>query len=101
MSDEIHVGDVGTIFQVTINSAGIPVDVSSATLKNIILRNPVGRKITGAASFVNTGADGKIKYSTVAGNINMSGIWNLQVEITMPTGSWKSDISEFKVYENL
>lgn len=35
------------------------------------------------------------------GDLNETGTWNIQSKATIPAGTFRSDISTFKVYENL
>jgi len=99
--DEIHVDDIGTIFTITIKDGASIVDVSSATTQQLIFKKPSGTTSTKTTSFVTDGSDGKIKYTTVADDIDEIGLWKLQSYIVMPSGSWKTDVGSFNVYANL
>ncbi len=104
--EEIHEDDIGTVIEVTItdkDSAGVAtaLDISAATALQFIMKKPDRTLLTVTAIFVTTGVDGKIQYTTVAGNMNVVGIWHLQAKITLPSGVWKSDIGHFTVLENL
>jgi hypothetical protein len=101
MADEIHAGDIGTQFTVTVSDSGVVVNLSTASTKEIILSKPSGDKLTKTASLVTDGSDGKIKYVTVANDLDVIGLWKLQVHVILPTGEWHSDVSEFRVYPNL
>lgn len=101
MADEIHVGDVGTVFEVTIQDDGVAVNISTATTKEIIFRKPDKTKVTKAANFSSNGTDGKIRYTTVANDLDQAGLWSLQAHIVLPSGDWKSSTSEFSVASNL
>lgn len=102
---EIHKLDIGTSFELTLydNATGTPVlvDVSTATVKSIIFEKPDGTIVTKEATFVTDGSDGKINYVTVTNDLDLIGNWKIQGKVTMPTGSWYTDISKFKVYDNL
>lgn len=76
----IFVGDVGTEF---ILDCGV--DISTATVRKIIVRKPV----TGQRVEWNAVAEGtnSIKYVTVDGDISAAGIMTVQAYIEMPT--WK------------
>lgn len=104
---EIHVGDIGTIFEVTLKDElqGI-VNVSSQTFMQICFRRPDKSVFTRNAVFTTDGTDGKIQYVTVAGDLNIQGVapnpnWALQAVITLPTGTWRSDICIFDVHPNI
>ena len=98
---EIHLDDIGTRFEVTIKDDGVVVDISSATTKEIIFKKPDGNTLTKNADFVNDGTDGKIDYSTVSGDLNLVGIWNIQAKVVLAGGTWSSEVQEFQVFENL
>jgi hypothetical protein len=99
--EEIHNGDIGTIFELTVYDGSTVVDLSSALELKIIFGKPSGATLTKDASLVTDGTDGKIEYTTVNGDIDEDGYWTLQVYIRLATGNWRSNIIDFKVYENL
>ena len=104
--EQLHVGDYGTLIKVLvkdIDSSGNTAaeDVSGATTKNIILKKPDGTKLTKAASFSTDGTDGYIEYTTIAGDIDTVGDWELQAYIEEVSGGWYTDTANFKVYSNL
>ncbi len=75
----VFVGDVGT--EIVLNCG---VDVSTATVRNIIARSPDGTKSTWSAV-----ADGSkaIKHVLVDGDLDLPGSWKLQAYVEMP--GWK------------
>lgn len=99
--DEIHVLDIGTVFNITIKDGNSVIDISSATIKEIHFGKPNGELLIGTAEFITDGTDGLIKYTTLADDLDIDGNWHLQAYIVMSTGSWKSDISNFQVHKNL
>lgn len=100
-ANEIHAGDIGTIFEVTVMDGTEVVDISTATVKQFLFDAPGQATVTKDAAFVTDGADGKLRYTTVSGDLAYTGIWRLQVYIEMPTGKWHSDIASFTVHENV
>lgn len=100
-ADEIHVGDVGTVFIVTIKDGDDLVDISSATTKSLLFRKPNGDLLTKTASLVNDGTDGQMKYISVSGDIDVDGTWTLQGLVAIGTGSWHTDLHTFKVHRNV
>jgi len=100
-SREIRLGDIGTVFEITLMEDSDVVDVSSATTKQIIFEDPSGTTRTKPAAFSTTGADGKIKYTSVSGDLNRTGKWKMQAYVETPSGKWHSDIASFRVYPNL
>lgn len=101
MTAEIHVGDVGTVFEVTVQENGVALNISTATTKQILLRKPDGTVLTKSAAFVTNGTDGKISYTTIAGDLSSEGQWKIQAYIVLTTGSWHSDAQRFDVFPNL
>jgi hypothetical protein len=98
---DIHQNDIGTVFEVTLKDGSSIVNISASTVKQIVFQDPAGVKRTKSASFTTTGTDGKIRYVTVMGDLNLVGKWNLQAYVEMPSGKWHSDISKFVVYPNI
>ena len=70
---DIHTGDTGTVFIITISDTGVPVDLSSGTsASNVILfKRPDRTTFNRPAVFDTDGKDGRIKYVSVAGDISM------------------------------
>lgn len=100
-ANEIHLGDIGTKFRCTIYNGSSIVDVSSASVKQIVFQKPDGTDLTVNASFETDGTDGVIYYLTVSGDLSQIGLWSLQGYIEIATGKFHSDIKNFKVYRNL
>lgn len=80
---------------------GSPVDISSATQKDLIFKKPPQDKFIRAADFVTDGTDGKIKYSSVAGEIDIKGTYRLQAFIKTLGGEYFTEIKTIDVAENL
>tara|TARA_R110000744_G_scaffold33039_6_gene77020 strand:- start:2852 stop:3163 length:312 start_codon:yes stop_codon:yes gene_type:complete len=100
-SNEIHVGDIGTTFQLTFKDDGAVVDISSANNIYIILRGPDDVAATKNASLVSDGTDGKAKYVIVSGDISISGAWKIQGKIVFASTTYYSDVHNFTAYKNL
>lgn len=99
-ANEIHVGDIGTQFIITVTD-NTAVDISTATTKQFIFKKPDGTKLTVSASFYSDGTDGKLTYTTVDGDIDIAGTWKLQTLVVISDGTFYSDVTTFKVYSNL
>jgi len=69
----------------------------------MIFEDPTGTSTTKTASLNTTGTDGKIKYVSEAGLIDVVGTWRLQgyVEFGSGTSKYYSAVTEFMVYDNL
>jgi hypothetical protein len=100
-ANEIHKNDIGTVFEITIKDGPLVIDISGATTKNILLKPPTGTLLTKAGVFVTDGTDGKIKYTTISGDLSEVGVWQVQGHIATPDGEWKSDILNVSVHDNL
>lgn len=101
-ANEIHIGDIGTIFELTLMDDVVVVDISTATVLSIHFAKPDATTVTVTASLVTDGTDGKIQYITPDANfLDQTGGWKIQGKVTLSTGTWSSDISTFKVYKNL
>ena len=101
MASEIHVGDIGTRLIITIKDDGVVVDISSASLLQVILKKPDGQSYTKSGLLYTNGSDGKIYYTSISGDFNIPGNYKLQVKIVLSTGTYYTSISDFKVHCNL
>lgn len=101
MAEEVHVGDVGTIFRLTIMDGSSPVDLSGATTKNINFQKPDLTTMSKAGTFFTDGTDGIIQYTTSSDDLDLAGTWHIQASITLTAGQWKSEIQSFTVYPNI
>jgi hypothetical protein len=100
-ANEIHLNDVGTVFEATIMDGAVVVNISAATIKQLTFKGQSGSSKTKSATFATDGTDGKLRYVTVVGDLDWAGQWELQAYVVMPTGAWHSDTAQFIVYENL
>lgn len=101
MAEEVHYGDIGTIFEATLQEGDVAMDVSLATAKSLIFAKPSGTTVEQDAEFKTDGSDGVIQYTTVANDLDEVGWWKVQARIELPTGTWSSSTQKFKVYPNL
>lgn len=98
MSDQIFVGDEGTEFRVTVTDDGVAVDLSSATEILFIFRKTDATTLEVNGQLYTNGTDGIVFYNTVAGDIDQSGVYKLQVRVTISSGNvFSSSIGSFKV----
>jgi len=100
---EIHVGDIGTVFEINLKDCEDIVDISTAITKEIVFKKPDVDKtvVIKDAVFKTDGTDGIIQYITILDDLDIKGTWYIQAIVQLPTGNWSSDISKFKVYSNL
>jgi len=99
--EEVHVGDIGTIFRVTLMDGSSALDVSGASTLQIIFKKPDNSNDTQTAVFTTDGTDGVVQYTSIAGDLDAAGKWAIQANVVLPAGSWKSNVSTFRVHENL
>ena len=98
---EVHLNDVGTVFEITLKDGSSIADISSPVSLNIIFRKPNRSILTKTAVLTTDGTDGKLQYVAIAGDLNAKGKWSIQAAVVLASGSWKSDISTFEVFANL
>jgi len=103
--NEVHYNDIGTVFLVTVNDcvsgSATALDLSSASTLQIILKSPSGTAKTKSALLYTDGTDGKIQYTTVDGDLDEVGTWRIQANVTISGATHRSNVTSFKVYENL
>lgn len=99
--ETVHLNDIGTQFIVTIYEDGVPLNISTASLMRILFEKSNGTKLSKTAVFVSNGTDGKIKYTTLTGDLDTAGTWRIQGYIEMGGGKWHSEIAYFTVQPNL
>src|SRR5262245_28903947 len=100
-STDMHVGDVGTVIEVTLYEDDDLIDLSGATVKQLRLQKPDGTVDTKTALFSTDGTDGKVRYVMQADDLDQAGDWRLQVYIETPAGKWSSEAGVFSVLEIL
>ena len=78
-----HVGDFGLAINLTVADAkGVFIDISAASATEYEIEDPQRNISTVTASFVNAGADGKLTYVLVSGDLDEPGVWKVRVKIT-------------------
>lgn len=101
MTEEIHQYDIGTDIEVTVRDGASAVDISAATAKYLNFYKPSGGSVAKSATLSSDGTNGKMKYTTVSGDLDEVGIWKLQAYLEL--GAWKGHSStvSFEVFENI
>jgi hypothetical protein len=106
---DIQQDDIGTVFEATILDKGVVLPIGAATSIVFIFAKPTLKppvegdvtRLVKTATFVTNGTDGKIKYTTIAGDLDRPGTWKVQAIVTLPTGNWHSKVREFTVNKNI
>lgn len=99
--NQAHVGDTGTIIQKTVVDNGSVLNISAATVKNLVIIDAAGVCTTLAGAFDTDGTDGVLNFTTTSGTWTKKGIATEQVQITLPSGSWSSDIFKRQIEPKL
>ena len=95
MASEIHQDDVGTRFLMTVKDGSDLVNISGATSLRVDIRKPSDTLINRLASRFDDGSSisGVMYYDTVVGDIDEV--------VTLPSGTYHTDIQTFKAHCNL
>lgn len=104
MAASVHIGDLGTVFQVTFTDEnGNIINVSTATTKQILAKLPDGTNKIFGAIFTTNGIDGVIQYTTAStGDISQSGDWKFQgYTILANSDQWHTDTTVVTVQPNV
>lgn len=104
MSDfQAQLNDIGTVLRVQIvDEDGTPIDISAATVKEILLLKPDKRtSLLKTATFTTDGTDGMMEYVTVDGDLDKLRVWQIQGRVTTPLGKWSSKKGTFCVLPNI
>lgn len=76
---------VDFVFLLRDADTGAIIDISDATLLEVTFRRPTGTEFTVTATLFTDGTDGKMRYITLAGDLNAVGIWQKQPYFEKPT----------------
>jgi hypothetical protein len=98
--NQIHVNDSGIQLKVTVYDCGTVVNVSGAT-NTISIRKPNGTKTDYAASLLTDGTDGVIYYTTVSGDLDITGTYKIQATVQTSQGVYHSSVGSFRVKCNI
>ena len=102
MTTYVHNADIGTIFRLTItDTAGTAIDVSTAATKFIYFQKPDGTKKKNTAAFYTDGSDGIIQYTSVSGDIDQTGLWQVQGYVETSDGKFFTQKTTFSVLNTL
>lgn len=103
----IHVGDIGTVFVLSVTENGAVVDLSGCTSISFTFKAPDNTSYSLVGQVNTDGTDGKIKYERVQGDglFSVPGKWKVQAVLQwMPSGvlkSYSTSTYEFTVFENV
>lgn len=101
----IHVNDGGTLIQATVvDQTGAVVNLSSTTTIEFIFQPPAASNLPAfvrTASFITTGTDGGMQYTSVTTDFTVSGQWFLQAKYIIATIPKYTSTRGFYVYPNI
>ena len=103
----VQLGAVGHILEVELltraaNGSTSARDVSGATLVEFWFHKPSGKTVKKTGALSGAGTDGKVRYTTVAGDLDESGEWEGQAKVTEGASPiTPAAIFRFVVKENL
>ena len=100
MSDEVHIGDVGTVIKLTIEENGTAIDVTAATSIIVDFERPDGSTLT-LTGYIFSGTSGIVAYDSLAATFDQAGPWRAQARVVLGAATWRSSIAKFNVYGNL
>lgn len=102
MPSEVHVGDIGTVFEATFrDETGSVVNIALANVKQLRFKKPSGTVVTKTAVLSGDGSDGKARYVSVLNDLDTAGGWQVQGYVEIGAGKWSSDVYRFRVYSNV
>lgn len=101
MASEIHYGDIGVNFNITVMNGTAVLNVSNANSINVIFQKPDGSDLIKTATLVTNGIDGNIRYTSVSGDLDQIGTWQIQAKVDFGASVFSTDIQKFKVYRNI
>lgn len=93
--------NVGTPIQAIIEDDGTPINIETASTKEIVFISETGTTVTKTATFTTDGKDGAIEYAPEAGFLTPGGLWRYQGRVVMGVQDFKSSWRRFLVKENL
>lgn len=82
--NSIQAGAINLLIELQIREGYQILDISTATVKNIILEKPDSTVVVSSGSFVTDGKDGLIYYRTSSTDLLQAGTYNVQAYIEMP-----------------
>lgn len=92
------VGDVGTVFTLTIqDAAGVAIDISGASTKDVVVMKSDGTKVTRTGTFTGDGTDGKLDWTSLVGDLDTAGILQMEAYVKLPSGEWRTTIATVDV----
>ena|SRR5687767_15131557 len=100
-TQSLQLGAIGALIVVTVKEDDVVVNLSSVTSKSLVFKKPNGSSVTKTAAFFTDGIDGKLKYVTETGFLDVAGLWRIQADVVFPSGyDGPSEVGTFRVLKN-
>lgn len=97
-----RLNDEGVNFLLTVrNQDNEIIDLSAVTVKKFLFRKPNNSILEVVPDFDTDGTDGVLSYYTVTSDLDVIGIWEVQVYIENSEGNYHSGYVRFRVGENI
>jgi hypothetical protein len=97
----VQVGTIGLMIELGVKEAYNYLNLSTASIKNIIIKKPSGMYLTVSGSYTTNGTDGKIYYTTREGDLSEAGVYKVQGQIAIGTFSGYTTATQFTVVANI
>ena len=98
---EFGLNDTGGILILTLIEDGVAKSITTASAISYLIKDPNQIVVTKTAGFNTDGSDGKVKYTFVAGDLDIVGLYEVQVNVITPTWTGTSSSYKFKVRKTL
>jgi hypothetical protein len=99
---DVQENTVGVVIEYTVlDDEGVALDISGATTKKLYFKKPNGVVISKDAEYVSDGSDGKLQFSTTAGDLSPYGKWSCQAYLVKSGLDGRTAKAEFSVLKNL
>ncbi len=101
MSAHHHKNNVGTTFKASVTDQdGNVITVAGGDTKRVLFKKPSGNTLTKTGSVID-GPSGIFGYTTIAGDMDEVGSWQVQGYLRNADGEWYGDVQKFKVLDNI
>ena len=87
--------------QIVDDDTGVAIDVSSASTKQLKIQGPGQTTKTKTAAFIDDGTDGWVRYTTIDGDLDVIGVWQIQGSFVDSGETYHTLIDTFTVIDTL
>ena len=95
-----QVGAAGVTITLTVTEKCVPADLSAAAYMAFIFRRPSGSSFVRSVTLETDGKDGKLIYTTEAGDLDEAGEWQVQARVTLGGFDGPTEVVKFLVDAN-